>query len=81
MNLRRIFLLLIIILTIPFICFAQKKSIIKLLNKGEYSQVYEKIQTSYQDTTNIERLELLSLYYQDANNPEKNCVFSILLCQ
>lgn len=72
MNLRRIFLLLIIILTIPFICFAQKKSIIKLLNKGEYSQVYEKIQTSFKDTNDVERLELLSLYYNQENNPEKN---------
>ena len=72
MKLRKIFILLIIISTTPFICFAQKKSIIKLLNKGEYSQVYEKIQTSFKDTNDVERLELLSLYYSQENNPEKN---------
>ena len=72
MKLRKIFILLIIISTTPFICFSQKKSIIKLLNKGEYSQVYEKIQTSFKDTNDVERLELLSLYYSQENNPEKN---------
>ena len=45
MNFRKILILLIIVLTTPFICFAQKKSILKLLTKGEYEQVYEKIQT------------------------------------
>lgn len=42
MNFRKILILLIIVLTTPFICFAQKKSILKLLTKGEYEQVYEK---------------------------------------
>lgn len=72
MNFRKILILLIIVLTTPFICFAQKKSILKLLTKGEYEQVYEKIQTSFQDTNDVNRLELLALYYNQENNPDKN---------
>jgi outer membrane protein OmpA-like peptidoglycan-associated protein len=72
MNFKRLILLLIIILTTPTIIFAQKNSVIKLLNKGEFQQAYEKIQTSYQDTNNIDRIEVLTLYYKDANNPEKD---------
>ena len=72
MNLRKIFIILIIILTTPFICFAQKKSILKLLDKGDYTQVYEKIQTSFQDTNDNQRLELLALYYNAENNPDKS---------
>lgn len=72
MNFKRLILLLIIILTTPTIIFAQKNSVIKLLNKGEFQQAYEKIQTSYQDTNNIDRIEVLTLYYKDVNNPEKD---------
>ena len=72
MNCKKLVLLLIIIITAPTAVFSQKNSIIKLLNKGEYQQVFEKIQSSYSDTTNIERIELLSLYYKAANNPEKD---------
>lgn len=67
MNLKRCLLLLIIVIS-PSIIFAQKNSIIKLLNKGEYQQVYDKIQASYLDTNNVDRLEILSLYYKDTNN-------------
>ena len=67
MNLKRCLLLLIIVIS-PSIIFAQKNSIIKLLNKGEYQQVYDKVQASYLDTNNVDRLEILSLYYKDTNN-------------
>ncbi len=67
MNLKRCLLLIIIVIS-PSIIFAQKNSIIKLLNKGEYQQVYDKVQASYLDTNNVDRLEILSLYYKDTNN-------------
>lgn len=72
MNIKKLILLIIIVLIVPNFIFAQKKSIINLLNKGEYQQVYEKLQTSYEDTNNVDRIELLSLYYKALNNPDRN---------
>lgn len=72
MNFKKLVLFIIIALISPNIIFAQKNSIMKLLNKGEYQQVFEKIQTSFEDTNDVNRVELLSLYYNDENNPDKN---------
>lgn len=71
MNAKRLLLIIIIVLSPNFI-FAQKNSIIKLLNKGEYQQFYEKLSTTYTDTNDINRIELLALYYKDTKNPETN---------
>ncbi len=69
MNFKQWFLLIIAtIILFPTTVFAQKNSIIKLLNKGEYQQAYDKLQTSYSDTNNVDRIEVLSLYYKDTNN-------------
>lgn len=72
MNFKRLFILLSFVVIFPAFLFAQKNSITKLLNKGEYQQVYEKIQSSYEDTNNVDRIELLSLYYKDTNNSQYN---------
>lgn len=66
-----LFILILLFLFSPF-CFGQTGSIIKLLEKGDYSQAFEKLQTAYKDTANAERYSLLYTYYSDKNNPDRN---------
>ena len=65
------FILIFLFLSLP-VCFGQTGSIIKLLEKGDYSQAFEKLQTAYKDTANTERYSLLYSYYSDKNNPDRN---------
>ncbi len=52
--------------------YGQSASIIKLLNKGNYAEAYEKLTSSYKDTNSVERFELLYRYYADTNNPQSD---------
>lgn len=60
------------VLTLGIAAYGQYSSINKMMNNGEYEAALEKLNASYKDTNDLERLELLYRYYSEKNNPSRN---------
>lgn len=60
------------VLTLGFAGYGQSGSINKMMNNGDYAGAFEKLNTSYKDTNDLERLELLYRYYSEEKNPSRN---------
>lgn len=60
------------VLTLGFSGYGQSGSINKMMNNGDYAGAFEKLNTSYKDTNDVERLELMYRYYSEEKNPSRN---------
>ena len=52
--------------------YSQTNAVINNLEKGEYEEAFVKLNSSFKDTNNVERLGLMYQYYADTNNPSYN---------
>lgn len=53
-------------------CYSQTNAVIKYLENGKYEEAFEKLNTAFKDTNDVERIELMFRYYSDTNNPSYN---------
>lgn len=69
---RNLFVCLCLIFLTYLVGYSQTNAVIKNLEKGEYEEAFVKLNSSFKDTNNVERLGLMYQYYADTNNPSYN---------
>lgn len=69
---RNLFVCLCLIILTSLAGYSQTNAVIKHLEKGEYEEAFVKLNSSFKDTNNVERLGLMYQYYADTNNPSYN---------